>query len=163
MEHPIVATAVRNNPDALAFLRTIAQILHFWDDLIDRDHEIDDRQINDAFTLALIELPRNAFYREHFDTLNVILQNAITNWHIANQLEREPHNEDRVRVSLMTAFVIRSSYIDLLTQSALIVGGMDWAAHCGPEIHRWAHSEGYDGYLTNLAAEQTARKESHVL
>lgn len=37
---------------------------------------------------ALVLLPRNAFYRLHFDELNAILANAITNWRVATRLER---------------------------------------------------------------------------
>jgi hypothetical protein len=160
MEAPIVAEALKGNADALAFVRAIALVLHTWDDLVDRDHDVDDAAINRAFWLALVELPRNAFYREHFNDLNAILVNAIVNWRIATNVERlrAPPAGD-----LMIAFIIRSTYVDLLTVSATLIGGADWSVTFGGDIHRWAHGEGFAAYLTNLTAEKAAREANYVL
>ena len=163
MEHPIVEQAVKGNADALEFLRAIAKVLHLWDDLVDRDKAIADATIHEAFGLALIDLPRNAFYRRHFEVLNAVLLNAIVNWRIATTMERNDA-PDRRPYDFATAFILRSSYVDLLTMSATLIGGVEWGAAMGPEIHRWAHQEGMATYLYNLAAETAARKENdHVL
>jgi hypothetical protein len=159
MEHPIVEKAVRGNEAALEFLRRIAGVLHIWDDLIDRDKKVLDADICGAFTDALITIPSNPFYRAHQDVLLPILANAINNWRIATSLERS----EKTVSDLKIAFIIRSSYVDLLTMSALLIGGGDWAAEVGVEVRRWAHQEGFQGYLDNLAAEEAARKENHVL
>lgn len=160
MEHPIVAEAVKNDQDALAFLRAIARVLHFWDDLIDRDQPISDTTINAVMWSALIELPVSPFFVQNMSELRPMLAMAIINWHAANDLERQAKAS---RDDKMIAFVIRSTYVDLLTMSALIIGGPEWAqAHAAP-IRRWAHSEGFPGYLKNLAAEAAARRTTDVL
>jgi hypothetical protein len=155
MEHPVVATALKNNEAALVFVRRMALVMHTWDDLIDRDAPLADADINTAFVQALIDLPLNSFYIEHFNRLNAIVLNSITNWRIANELERNDTPQDGDHT---IAFIIRSSYIDLAVQSALFIGGLDWAVACGVELRRWAHSEGWAKYLTNLAAEKAARE-----
>lgn len=155
MEHPIVATALSGNADALEFVRRVALILHTHDDAIDRDVPLSDADLNAAFVQALVDLPRNRFYREHFDLLNAILLNAIMNWRIANELERQQSpSEDDLRIS----FVVRSSYVDLVGMCAIIIGGLEWAVRCGVELRRWAHAEGYERYVENLAAEKAARE-----
>ena len=151
---------MRGDIAAVDFLEAIVSVLHFWDDLIDRDKAVAESEINAAFYTMLVSLPRNPFYMRHFDHLNPILVNAITNWHLANSMEHEGDD-----AALRCAFILRSSYVDLITQSALAVGGMDWARYVGAEIRRYAHKEGWDGYLVNLAAEKAARVKglNHVL
>lgn len=51
--------------------------------------------------------------------------------------------------------MLRASYVDLVTHSALLLGGMDWARTVGVEVRRLA--EPYADYLTNLDAEKAAR------
>jgi hypothetical protein len=155
MEAPIVATALKGNEAALALIRRFGQIAHTWDDLVDRDRPVSDADINSVFVQALIDLPLNPFYAEHFVRLNEIMLNSITNWRIANELERQEKPQDG---DLTIAFIIRSSYIDMVVQCALLIGGLEWAVACGVELRRWAHSEGWAKYLINLKAEKAARK-----
>ncbi|MGE8688637.1 MAG: hypothetical protein ACN6PJ_15955 [Achromobacter sp.] len=141
---------MRGNASAVEFLRGAFQVAHFYDDLIDRDKVIDDAQVHAAMLQALVLLPRNAFYQAHFSDLNAVLANAITNWQIATELER------RGGVSAKrTAYVLRASYVDLVTHSALLVGGQTWARQVGVELRQLA--EPYPEYLTNLEAEKAAR------
>ncbi len=143
---------MRGNVAAADFLELIVGLLHFWDDLIDRDKPVTDEAINTAMFEMLITLPRNGFYREHFHSLNPILLNAITNWHVANKFEREGGEyEQRI------AYILRSSYVDLVTNSALIIGGPDYGRQVGEQIRRYAHKETYEGYLANLHNEVAAR------
>lgn len=157
----VVTEAVLGDPVALAFLNAMARVLHFWDDLIDRDKPVSDAEINARMWDALIEIPLNAFYRENIGTLSPILVSAIANWRIATDVER---SADATHRDLAFAFIIRSTYVDLVTISAVLVAGMEHAVACGPAIRRWAHGEGFDGYLNNLRKETAARKErAHVL
>jgi len=155
-ESPLVANAVGNDMDALAFLRGIASVMHTWDDLIDKDREIEDEEINAAFWFALVELPTNPFYAANAEMLRPIVVQSIVNWRAATAMERaatcEQYND------LKITFIIRSTYIDLVVMAACILGGPDWAAKVAPDLRRWAHSEGFKGYLDALAAEKEARE-----
>ena len=145
-------TVCMGDRDAARFLLTIVGVLHTWDDLIDLDHDVTPAEINAAFFAALVELPRNRFYAENFGILNPVLLSAINNWHVANLLESTDSEADK-----RIAFISRSSYIDLITTVAFLIGGDEWVREVGPEIRRFAHSEGWEGYLANLKAEQAAR------
>ena len=67
---------------------------------------------------------RNAFYRLHFDELNAILANAITNWRVATRLERAGGLPESARPTCC------ASYVDLVTQRAA-AGRHGLGAHGG--------------------------------
>lgn len=151
--------AAKGNTDAAQFLLDMVSVLHFWDDLVDRDKPVDDATIDDRFFTMLVALPRNPFYQAHFAALNTTLTTAIANWHAATRMER---GTDDYAKSI--AFILRSSYVDLVTQVAFITGGPDWAAQISHRVHWFAHQETYEGYLKNLDAERQAREGGpHVL
>jgi hypothetical protein len=148
----IIEKVCKGNKAAAEFLNAIWQISGVWDDLVDRDKPVANKDIDQAFWLALVGLPRNEFYQLNFNLLNPLLINSITNWKCANVFEC---TTDDYKLSI--AFVLRSSYVDLLTMTALIIGGREWADEMVQEIRLYSHSEKLDGYKNNLA---TQKKES---
>lgn len=142
----------RGDAAAAEFLEVVTQIAHAWDDIVDRDKPFDAEAVHRAFFSALVVLPRNTFYTTHFGLLNPVLISAINNWRVANELEAG-EDEDSLRI----AFISRSSYCDLVTQTAFILGGTLWVREVGPAIRRFVHQEGWESYQTDLAAEKAAR------
>lgn len=147
----LYAWALKGNAEAVAFFDGMTKVAQVWDDLIDRDRQTTPAEINEAFWLALVLLPRNAFYRANFAELGPLVASAIVNWHGANALEQDGSDAD-----LDIAFVARSEYVNLLLQAALLVGGMDWAIAVAPVVRRHCHSEGREAYRTHLAAQKAA-------
>lgn len=146
----LIQEVCAGHEDAEAFLTAMVGVLHIWDDLIDKDKPITDDMVNAAFWDALITLPRNTFYMRHFGDLNPILVTAIMSWKTANGFEHEEKDLD-------IAFIIRSAYVDLILMTALLCGGRTHAERLAPGIRRVAHSEGFELYQENLAAEKAAR------
>lgn len=140
--------ATKGNADAARFLELITSVLHFWDDLIDRDHALTDEQINRAMWLALVELPRNAFYLVNFAALNPMLVVAIQNWHVANALEATESRDDK-----HIAFIIRSSYCDLVILTATLCGGQEHGQAVAQQVRKFWHDETFEGYLSNLSKQ----------
>jgi len=145
---------LRGNQSAIEFIDKLTTCLHCWDDLIDRDQAVSPDVLHRTFWDLCIALPRNAFYMQNFSILNGVLQQAILNWHIANEMELSGDDLDA-----HIAFILRSSYIDLVTSSAWIIGGERWAIQVGREARRLTSSEGFDLYRTRLAREQ--REDVH--
>lgn len=143
---------LRNNASAVEFFLTIRDVLHFWDDLIDRDHPVTPAYIHRSMFAALVTLPSNAFYRQHQASLMPVLVNAIGNWRAANDFESRDNRRE-----LELAFVIRSDYANLLVQAAYLIGGVDWMVEVTPLIRSMWTSEGMSEYLKNLEAERAAR------
>ena len=149
----LILLAVNNNKEAADFYLSIFDALHFWDDLIDKDKPLDDSEVNNMMCNLLLKLPCNAFLRKNEALLMPILVNSIKNWQIANELERNPKDEN----DLAIAFILRSSYIDLLTSCLHLFFSPEKQIEIGCEIRRFTSSEGFDGYLKNLEAEKQAR------
>jgi hypothetical protein len=154
--HELILLAVNNNKEAADFYLNIFDALHFWDDLIDRDKVLVDSEINGIMLSLLLKIPGSSFFRKNEALLMPILVNSIKNWQIANQLERNPKDEN----DLIIAFILRSSYIDLLTCCLHLFFSPEKQIEIGCEIRRFTSSEGFDGYLKNLDAEKQARLEN---
>lgn len=149
----IIKRLAEYNPEAGIFIENILDLSSTWDDLIDRDKQASDSSINRAFQIALVDLPRNKFYMSHFTDLNPILVVAIENWHMANTMERGKMT-DMIPVS----FIIRSSYVDIITMTAMILGGHSLAQEIGIAARRFAHDEGIGGYIVALGHEESDRR-----
>lgn len=140
---------VRGNRSAYDFLTTMFQVLHFWDDLIDRDREVVPEEVNRCMWDALVTIPENVFFQQNFSQLMPLLKTAIWNWQAANVMEASQESLDK-----QIAFVLRSTYVDLVSMCAYIVGGRDWAHEVALEARRQTSSEGFDDYLDALTREK---------
>lgn len=141
------------NRDAVLFAQHLFKVSALWDDLIDRDKKPTDAEVHDAFQSALVELPLNPFYRRHLDVLLPFVIVTIHNWRAATDFERSG-NEDLQRI----AFVLRSSYADILVMSAHLLGGWEHAHAWTSRIRELVHDEGFDGFKASLEAETLARE-----
>ncbi len=158
-----IGESCKGNEDAANFLVAMTEAAHFFDDLYDGDTTISKEDILTALWSVMVTLPRNEFYRKFFAELQPLVTNAIINWRVANALEGMPRTETDLRV----AFVVRSSYADLIQQTALICGGPEWAAEVGAEVRRRCHSEPWREYLQsvethhgNVQRAEDARRQS---
>jgi hypothetical protein len=134
--------AFMGNRHAADFVLMLARISHVWDDLIDRDKPVSNETINRTFFDALIELPANPFYREHYATLRPLMAIGAMNYEIANTYEALGGEE-----RLALAHVLRYSIADIATAVALITGGPDWARKIGPELRQRSQKDTLQHYL----------------
>ena len=151
----LLRLACNGNAPAFQFMNDITEVFHFWDDLVDRDRPLTDADVNMQMCRALLTLPRNSFYQTHFARLTTLVDNSIRNWMTATTLEREGTEGDRE-----IAFILRSSYADLLVEVAHLCGAN--TLEVAVMARRVVHKEGFAGYLVNLELERAARKLTYV-
>ena len=132
--------------DALLFVNTLFHICDIWDDLIDRDKKLEDWQIHRAFYDALVTLPRNNFYRANFVELNATVETLIQAWWLSTQLEKCVHND----ALLQTANVLRCRAFDIITKSAMIIGGVEHAYKMAPVLSKVCYDETLEEYKKGL-------------
>ena len=151
--HDLALEAAVGNRAAATWLCQVIEALHLWDDLVDRDKPVSDDHIDYVFRLMLVEMPRNPFFQAHCANLVPVLVMAIQNWHVANAVERGKPDG----VPMICAYIIRSTYVDLVTMVATICGGDTHGIEVAKRVRALAHSEGYAKYQHNLAVETAAR------
>jgi hypothetical protein len=147
--------ATCGNRAAAEYLLMLVEALHLWDDLIDRDAPLIDEVVNRVFTNLLVEMPKNIFFQQNHQSLLPVLVTAIQNWHVANAIERRETD-----LSLEAAFIIRSSYVDVVTIVATICGGYAHGVEVAKRVRQLAHEEGFMTYKDNLAREEKLREGS---
>ena len=154
-----IASLVRNsllgNESAIAYVLQAFDMMHVIDDLIDGDRFVSEEELTRRMFHALITMPNNEFYREHQGVISGVLISGWVNWVAANKTERAFINGECVdECALRTAFVTRSTYMDLISVCALIVGGLSHGASVAKVVREYCTSEGFDFYLSALKKEQ---------
>jgi len=113
----------------LSFL--LLNIVHTWDDLVDKDKPVSEAQINRAFLDATVRLTMNPLWDSHIASnfMNVYLR-----WSTANAIERDnasTHND------LAKAWMLRASVYDIFVLIAHKLYGIEWAEEVGPVVHKY--------------------------
>lgn len=142
--------AFKGNQSAMDYVLLVARVVDVWDNLIDRDVALTDKDINEVFWLLMVELPKNDFYREFVDELVPVTATGILNWMTANTLESSSEHR-----AIEIAHVIRYSIADVAMLAALLCGGMSWAAEVGPELRMRSQRSDFAEYVGSLKNKRT--------
>lgn len=132
----------RGDEDAVSLAMMVVHVCDVWDDLIDKDQEIRDQDISQAFMFALCAMPRNRFYRRHVDEIVPMIELGVLNWMTANHLHATGE-----RKALEIAHVIRHGIGDLFIHMARLIGGMQWGIEVAPEIKMLVQNDTFDEFL----------------
>lgn len=112
-----------SNQDAIRFMQTISRWSHLYDDLIDKDKEVDDEFVHQVMWEVMVGLPLNKFYRDHCHMLAPVVGTGILNWRGANDMEKSGVKEE-----LYVSHATRYSINDLALLVMVILGGAAHAA-----------------------------------
>lgn len=86
--------------------------------------------------VLLVEIPGNAFYRQHEAAFRPLFVNCLTVWDASNTWKSGKKLETR-----MFSYVLREAAGRLLEMIAYLVGGLDWSRQVTREIHDYYHGE----------------------
>lgn len=136
----LLREAFFNNEEALRFILDVFAAAHVWDDLVDGD-AVTQAQFQRTFRDLFLEIPTNPFYIKHFTALHPIILNSMLNWEAANKMEMEKRKND-----LQIAYILRSSFIDLVGVTAFLLGGYEHAVQVVLKMRRIEHSESLEEY-----------------
>lgn len=132
------------NESAVSFIEDFFAVCHIWDDLIDKDKPLTDTDINRAFVIAFIKIPRNQFYQANFGILNPLMEHAFVNWFAANNLEKQKEHLD-------IAYDLRNTYLNIIVACAGIIGGVDWAASVAIDVQKNLNkNDSFEDYVAKL-------------
>jgi len=137
---------LQGNLHAVRFCVDLTYIAHVWDDLYDRDKERTGQEINDAFRIALVDIPANPFYLQNITQLWPLMMSAILQWQDANVLEKGSRHDKQM------AYMLRASFLQIFNYAAYLVGGPDWARQIGPGLRRM-YEESFQSFSKEMMTD----------
>lgn len=154
-EAAFLRDVLRNNEAAAQFCESLFRISQALDDLVDKDKPVTDTELIRTFWEALIELPANAFYRQHEPFLRPLMASALQDWRDSACMERSDSAHYRT-----LAFVLRDQLTAVVTQCAYLIGGYDWMNQVSLSIRDHFHEDSLESYLSGLSPANDTVEEA---
>jgi hypothetical protein len=136
--------AMRGDMDAVGLVMSVVKIADVWDNLIDKDKDVSDEDINQAFWLACVEIPRNPAFRRYQLDITSVFSMGIINWHVANKLQAGDDHAKQI------AHVTRYSIADVSLYLATAIGGPEWAIEVGPELRLRSQKDKLENFMKEM-------------
>lgn len=129
------------NQDALNMYRMLVDLAHIWDDLVDKDKEVTEADINNAFLICLVYLPYNSFYQLIQRDVLPMWITVVSSYQTANKFERE--KDER---GLEAAHVLRYAAGNIIAYAIHVCVGAEKAAEYIPEMWKDVVNESFAEY-----------------
>ena len=141
-EREFLEYVLQGDQEAISFFQTLCRISQTWDDLIDQDKAVSPVEINRAFWMALVALPGNGFYQQHFRALHTLITGAIFDWWDSEELKRSAKKEHQA-----VAYTLRSAVSVLLGHIVYLSAGYEWHCKVSSLIRRYIYTDSLDEYI----------------
>jgi hypothetical protein len=129
------------NQDALNMYRMIVDLSHAWDDLVDKDKDLTEEAINNAFLICLVYLPSNPFYRSIQTQILPMWLTVVSAYQTANKFERE---KDAHGIEI--AHSLRYAAGNIVAYAIHVCVGPEEASKQVPDMWKSIFYERYDDY-----------------
>lgn len=136
------------NQDALHVYRMFVDLSHVWDDLIDKDKELSENQINNAFLIALCYLPANPFYQKIQQAVLPMWITVVSAYQTANKFER-----DKEAHGVEIAHMLRYAAGNIIAYAVHVCVGPEQAKNIMPEVWKDIVAERFDDYVKEINHE----------
>jgi len=129
------------NQDALNMYRMFVDLSHLWDDLVDKDKEATEDDINNAFLICLVYLPANPFYRSIQDQILPMWLTVVSAYQTANkfQKDKDPHG-------IEIAHSLRYAAGNIMAYAVHVCIGPERAKEVLPDMWKSVFHERFDDY-----------------
>ena len=124
------------NKDAVDTVLALSTIAEVWDDLYDGDKPTPKEMVNRAFSLALVDLQVNEFYKANEALFYALTVTSINGWLDANEWQRSVAERER-----MTAFYLRNLGIEIVMLAVFRAGGWEHLRKVSLEIRSYFDHE----------------------
>jgi hypothetical protein len=129
------------NDDALQMYRMLVDLAHLWDDLVDKDKDVTELDINNAFLICLVYLPLNPFYQQIQRDVMPMWITVVSAYQTANKFERE-----RDERGLEAAHMLRYAAGNILAYAIHMCVGPEKAVEYVPEMWKDVVNERFAEY-----------------
>jgi hypothetical protein len=129
------------NQDALNVFRMFVDLSHLWDDLVDKDKEATEDDINNAFLICLVYLPANPFYRSIQEQILPMWLTVVSAYQTANKFERDKDSH-----GIEIAHGLRYAAGNIVAYMVYVCVGSEKAKEFLPDMWKNIFFERYDDY-----------------
>ena len=129
------------NQDALNVYRMFVDLAHLWDDLVDKDKEATEDDINNAFLICLVYLPANPFYRSIQEQILPMWLVVVSAYQTANKFERDKDDH-----GIEIAHGLRYAAGNIVAYMVYVCVGPEKAKEFLPEMWKNVFFERYEDY-----------------
>ena len=127
--------------DALQLFRMLVDLAHTWDDLVDKDKDLPESEINNAFLICLVYMQANPFYRQIQEQVWPMWLTVVSAYETANTYER---NKDEHGVEI--AHGLRYAAGHIVAYMVHVCVGPEKAKEFLPEVWKHVMVERFDEY-----------------
>jgi len=129
------------NQDALNMFRMFVDLAHTWDDLVDKDKEASQFEINNAFLICLVYLQANPFYRSIQEQVMPMWLTVVSAYETANKFEQ---SKDQHGIEIAHGLRYASGHI--IAYAVQVCVGPEKAREFLPEVWKGVVFERFDEY-----------------
>lgn len=127
------------NRDAVDFVNALFDAVELWDDLIDKDVDVQPEHINRVFLSLMFALPANRWFTQHKEYYLPLIMTAINGFHDANVMVYSDKKHIR-----NLAFHVRNFGIELHIATAFLIGGYQHMRDVSQEIREFFAFETFE-------------------
>jgi len=129
------------NQDAINLFDMLIDLAHTWDDLVDKDKDVTEAKINNAFMICLVYLPMNPFYQLIQRDVMPMWITVVSAYQTANHYEK---TKDAHGVEI--AHTLRYAAGQIVAYAVHVCVGPEKAAEYLPDVWKALVIERFDNY-----------------
>ena len=129
------------NQDAVSLFDMLIDLAHTWDDLVDKDKDVTEAKINNAFMICLVYLPLNPFYQLIQRDVMPLWITVVSAYQTANSYEK---TKDEHGVEI--AHGLRYAAGNIIAYAVHVCVGPEKAAEYMPDVWKALVIERFDDY-----------------
>lgn len=129
------------NADALQVYQALVDLAHTWDDLVDKDKDVTEADINRSFLICLVYLQTNPFYRQIQDQIIPMWVSVVSAYETANKFEK-----DKDEHGIEIAHNLRYAAGHIIAYMIHVCVGADKAKEIMPEVWKTMVPERIEDY-----------------
>jgi hypothetical protein len=130
--------------NAIAYVGAVSDAAELFDDIVDRDTEIENSHVERVLFSLLTQLPLNPFFDAYKHQLCPIMFTGINAWLDATKMEKGSDHEKS------HAYVLRDWYMELLMYTIYLTRGREYMRSVSVEVRAFFMAETLEEYKEKL-------------
>jgi hypothetical protein len=130
--------------NAIAYIGAVSDAAELFDDIVDRDTEIENSHVERVLFSLLTQLPLNPFFDAYKHQLCPIMFTGVNAWLDATKMEKGSDHEKS------HAYVLRDWYMELLMYTIYLTRGREYMRSVSVEVRAFFMAETLEEYKEKL-------------